>query len=595
MNLTSAQLIEIFKYSIIKEFGLEMENVPFEIYKGDKFGHFSTSVSFEIAKIIKSKPLEVAEKIRNSILDNDKKIGLISKIENINGFLNIYLELSFLIESLTKKLNEKNFGKGYIYKDKKVVVEYTDTNPFKQFHIGHFMTNAIGESIYRLISSQSAKSFNVCYSGDVGIHVAKCIYGVLDNIESKAYSLKDFLNFSNKKTIEELNNSYVIGSKLFQDASHTEKIKELNTLIFKISQKFPKLHNVEIVNNYKFDNKYNFDEEIIEKIYDKGLQESVEDLNNICKKLGTSFHAFYYESLTSEIGSKCIKESPIFEKSEGAIIWDGKKFGKNVQVLINSKEIPTYGCKDIGLNLLKEKVFQPDISIILTAREQEFYFKDLIEIFKQLGLKSNTIHIPHGEFRNKNGKMSSRTGDIISLDQIINEIKQEILINFSSKKDEKFLNEISEKVAISCLKYLILKNATNSNVVYDPKSITEINGNTGAYLLYTYARINSVLKKAGAFSFEYKDQEIQPKELDLLVRCLMFDEIVAKTTIELSPVILATYLHDLAKNFNSFYNDYKIISDNEAERDLRLLTCSFIKEIIDNGLYLLGIESIENL
>jgi arginyl-tRNA synthetase len=595
MNLTSNQLIDIFKNSINKEFELEIEKIPFEIYKGDKFGHFSTSISFEIAKIIKIKPTEVAEKIRNSILNNDKKNSVISKIENINGFLNIYLDLSFLLEKLTLKLNEKNFGKGELYKNKTFVVEYTDTNPFKQFHIGHFMTNAIGESVFRLISSQSAKTYNVCYSGDVGVHVAKCIYGVLDNIESKVYSLNDFLNFSNSKTIEELNNSYVTGSKLFQDNNHTEKIKELNTLIFKISQKFPKSQNIEIVNNYKFDNRYNFDEKIIEKIYDKGLQESKSELKSICEKLGTKFHNFYYESTTSEIGAKCVNESNIFEKSEGAIIWDGKKFGKNVQVLINSKGIPTYGCKDIGLNLLKEQVYQPNVSIILTAREQEFYFKDLTEIFKQLGLKSNTIHVPHGEFRNKNGKMSSRTGDIISLDEVINEIKQEILINFSSKKDEKFLNEISEKIAISCLKYLILKNSTNSNIIYDPKTITEISGNTGAYLLYTYARINSVLKKAGAFTFEYKDQEIQSKELDLLIRCLMYDEAVSKATLELSPVILATYLHDLAKNFNSFYNDCKIISNNEDERDLRLLICSFIKEIFDNGLYLLGIESIENL
>jgi len=595
MNLTSNQVIELFKNAINSEFEIEIEKIPLEIYKGEKFGHFSTSVSFEIAKIIKSKPFDVAEKIRDSILNNKDSVGLISKIENINGFLNIYLNSNLIIEELNKKLNEKNFGNGDLYKDKTVVVEYTDTNPFKQFHIGHFMTNAIGESIYRLISSQSAKTFNVCYSGDVGIHVAKCIYGVLDNLESKKYSLNEFLNLSNSRTIEELNDSYVTGSSLFQDSNHAEKIIELNTLIFKISQKFPKAYDVEIVNNYRFDNNSKFDVEVIEKIYDKGLHESVEDLKTICKKLGTKFHSFYYESLTSEIGSKCVKESPIFEKSEGAIIWNGKRFGKNVQVLINSKGNPTYGCKDIGLNILKEKVYQPDVSIILTAREQEFYFRDLNEIFKQLGLKSNTIHLPHGEFRNKSGKMSSRTGDIVSLDSIINEIKQEILINFSSKKDESFLKEISEKVAIACLKYLILKNSTNSNVIYDPKTITEINGNTGAYILYTYARINSVLKKAGAFSYNNDNQEIQSKELDLLVRCFMFDEIVYKASLELSPVILATYLHDLAKTFNSFYNDNKIISDNETEKDLRLLICSIIKEILDRGLYLLGIESIENL
>jgi arginyl-tRNA synthetase len=599
MNLVSSLIKNQIAEAILLEFNVEAKDITLENYKGENFGHFSTSISFELSKTLKKSPIQIAQ----ILSENLEKNIIFEKVVNINGFLNFYLSIDFIIKNLTNNLNEKNFGKGTLYKDKKIVVEYTDTNPFKQFHIGHFMTNSIGESVFRLVSSQSAKAINVCYSGDVGIHVAKCIYSILDKIEANSYSLEDFLSLNNEKTIEELNSSYVEGSKFYESDKHKENIQQLNSLIFQISQKFPKEQGIKVINNYMGDFEKMYDKETVEKIYDKGLQESKINFNKIYEKLGTNFANQIFESTTSEIGAAAVYNSPIFEKSEGAIIWDGKKYDRNVQVLINSKGNPTYTTKDIGLNIMKENIYQPDISIILTAREQEFYFKDLIEIFKQLGFKSNTRHIPHGEFRNKGGKMSSRTGDIVTMDEIIQQIKQEIIINFSSKKDQEFLESVSEKVAISCLKYLILKNSLGSNIIYDPKSVSELTGNTGAYLLYTYARINSILSKAGSFDFDenkINTSLISSTEAELLVKCLMFNEVVNKAAQELSPVDIATYIYDLAKTFNFFYTENKILiskdsQDSESIRDLRLMICLLVKEITNQSLYLLGIESLESL
>ena len=603
MKLLSSLIKDQIRQAVKTEYNQEIKEVNIEFFKGPNFGHFSTSISFELSKILKKNPKEISENIIKAILDNEP--SYYEKITSINGFINFYFTKEYILENLLENFERKTFGKGEMFINQKVVVEYTDTNPFKQFHIGHFMTNSIGESIFRLISSQSAEVKNVCYSGDVGIHVAKCIYSILGKIESRQYSLEDFLSLNNNKTIEELNSSYVEGSKLYEDIIHKERIQQLNTLIFKISQKFPESQGINTVNEYQGDYEKMYNAEIIEKIYDKGLQESKNNFNQIYEKLGTNFTAQIFESTTSEIGAKIIYDSlgtstktPIFERSDGAIIWDGKKHNRNVQVLVNSKGNPTYTTKDIGLNMLKETTFKPDLSIILTAREQEFYFKDLIEIFKQLGFKANTIHIPHGEFRNKGGKMSSRTGDLVTMDEIVHQIRQEILINFSSKRDEEFLERISEKVAISCLKYLILKNSLGSNIIYDAKTVSDLTGNTGAYLLYTYARISSVLNKAGIFEFTnnvFESSLISEIEAELLVKCLMFNDTVAKAAKEFSPVDIATYAHDLAKAFNFYYSENKIIVEDEKLRDLRLMICLITKEIMNQSLYLLGIESIENL
>jgi arginyl-tRNA synthetase len=596
MNLSS-QITELLKSISQEEFQVTPDKITIEHYKGPNFGHYSSSISFDIARKIGKSPKDIAEIIINKIFEEDKIDLNFEKIENINGFLNFYLSDEHIVSFLTDLLENQKLGTGDTFKNKKIIVEYTDPNPFKQFHMGHFMTNALGESIFRLILSQGAVATNLCYSGDVGIHVAKTIFGLLEKIDNKEYSLEDFLNFSNKKTIEQLGESYVLGSSKYSVEGNKDKIQDLNNMIFTISQKLAIEEGIEIVNKYNYSNLFNF--ETIEKIYDKGRNESIIYFKSIYSKLGSNFSELYFESVTGEFGSKFVKESPIFEESEGAIIWDGKKHHRNVQVLINSRGNPTYSAKEIGLNILKKIKYNPDISIICTAREQEFYFKDLIEIFKQLGFTQETIHLPHGELRNKNGKMSSRTGDIVTMDDIISQIREEVLINFSSKKDQDFLESISEQIAISSLKYLILKNSTGTNIIYDPKSVSDLTGNTGAYLLYTYARSKSVLKKAGVFSkfssAALTDLSLHPVEKELLVKALMFNEAVSKAAAEFSPVILATFLYDFSKTFNHFYNEVKIIDSEGDLKDLRLFLTLISKEIIEKGLKLLGINPLENL
>lgn len=585
IKLTLSKIIQ-------NHFQLQISEINLEIYKGEKFGHYSSSISYEIAKKVGKKPHDVSNIIINEINEKSDISTYFTKIENVNGFINFYLTDEYLLETLKLKISNQSLGKGNYFENKKILVEYTDPNPFKLFHIGHFMTNALGESVYRLIKNQNAEAINVCYQGDVGIHIAKTIYGLLNFINEKDFTLEDFLNFKTEKTIEILGKAYVLGSKKYENEDEKIKIQDLNSLIFTISQEIPEKEGVEIVNKYQESKLFEY--KTIKLIYFKGRKDSLDYFEKIYEKLGTKFQDYFFESITGEIGTKIISKSPLFHKSEGAIIWDGKEIGHNVQVLINKYGIPTYGAKEIGLNLLKKNKYNPDLSIVCTAREQEFYFKDLIEIFKQLGFSQETIHLAHGELRLLNGKMSSRTGEVITLEEIITQIKEHIIINFSSKKDQNFLEEISEKIAISSLKYMVLKNSIGSNIIYDPEKITDLNGNTGSYLQYTYARCQSVLKKGGIVNL---NSNIEPNELErsILVNFQMFPEITLSAAKELSPVILTTYLHEISKKFNLFYNEYKILEENEDIKNFRLFICIANSYILRNGLELLGIEPLEEL
>jgi arginyl-tRNA synthetase len=581
-------------YKIIqKQFQQQLPNLSLELYKGANFGHYSTSVSYEVAKKVGKSPIDVADLIISSI-ENEDIATKFEKIENVKGFINFYLTESYIFESLRISVDENTLGTGNYFSGQKVMVEYTDPNPFKLFHIGHFMTNALGESVFRLINSQRAEAINVCYQGDVGIHVAKTIFGILRNIEEKNYSLDTFLALSNVKTIEYLGEAYVLGSKLYNVDSEKTLIQELNNLIFTISQKLAKASGVEVINKYKTSDK--FELEIIEKIYDKGRKESLNYFEAIYIKLGTNFKDYFFESITGEIGTQIIKSSPIFEESDGAIIWDGKKHGMNVEVVINQYGIPTYGAKEIGLNQFKKTKYNPDLSIIFTAKEQEFYFRDLIEIFKQLGFSQETIHLPHGELKLKTGKMSSRTGEIVTLDEIIDQIKEEVIIRFSSKKDQDFLEGISEKIAIASLKYLILKNSIGTDIIYEPEVILDLNGNTGPYLLYTYARCKSILSNAEIFEFlGDKAVELNAIEKELLIKASMFNDIVQKAAKEYSPATLANFIYDYAKTYNHFYNECKILTAPTNTKELRLFITEVSSKILEKGLNLLGIEVLDNL
>src|ERR1035437_4875005 len=404
---------------------------PDELSHGD----YSTNVALVFAKNLKIKPRELAEKL---VAELEK--GKPSAVEKINiagpGFINFHLKREFFAGQVKNILKEKErFGSNDYFKKaelKKVMIEYTDPNPFKEFHIGHLMSNAIGESIARVISFSGAEVKRVCYQGDVGLHVAKAIWGFLkDN--------KDDVDVSNTLHLSAagLGICYAVGATAY------EKDEEAKKKIIEINKKI-----------------YSREDPDINKVYDVGKEVSLEYFDGMYKKLGTKFDFFFFESEAGPIGKKIVEdnlENGIFEKSDGAIVFKGdEEKGLHTRVFINSEGLPTYEAKELGLVELKRKKYSYDLSLVVTGNEIKDYFKVLLDAVSKVYVSKNSKgtnirHIPHGMLRLPTGKMSSRTGDVVTVISLISKVQQQIKEKF--KQQDSDVDD--EKIAIGAIKYSI--------------------------------------------------------------------------------------------------------------------------------------------
>src|SRR3990167_8413860 len=413
------------------------------------------------------------------------------------GFINFYLSKEFFRKSLGEIIEKgESFGKGEILKGKKIIVEHTQPNPFKEFHIGHLMNNTIGEAVSRIIKSNGAEVKTTSYHGDVGMHVAKALW-------------KD---------------NYALGAKAFEEDEQAKaEIQEINRKI------------------------YNKSDPEINARYEEGRRKSLEKFEEIYKRLDSNFDFRFFESESGEIGKQIVLDNvgKVFEESEGATVFKGEKFGLHTRVFLNSDGLPTYEGKEVGLAKIKKGKFPFDQSITITANEQDAFF-DVVEVaigevFPEL--KDRLKHLSHGILRFSTCKMSSRTGAIIPAEELIEEVKPRV------KGDE--------QVAIGAIKYMILRQAIGNDIIFNLEKSVSTEGDSGVYLQYAYARTNSLLEKAIE---QGKDVNVQHSVLNMsretheIERLLYrFPEVVERTGQEYAPHYITTYLTKLAGSFNNFY------------------------------------------
>ena len=362
--------------------------------------------------------------------------------------------------------------------------------------------------------------------------------------------------------------------------------------------------------NYDPENK--FSEEEINEIYElyvKGRSWSLEYFEQIYARLGTKFDGYYPESVVGEIGYKYVLDNlgSVFEKSEGAIIYKGEKVGLHTRVFINKHNLPTYEAKELGLAPKKYEDFKYDESIIVTGNEINEYFKVLISALKEINPKlgNATLHLGHGMVRLPEGKMSSRTGKIVTAEEILDEVKS-MVFKILEKSDvtESEKESIAEKVAIGSIKYSFLKTGIGQDIIFDFDKSLSLEGNSGPYLQYTYARTQSVGKKAlGTRQKALDFQKLMPspyslvpnsEEIALLRTFTHFSDIISMSAKNYSPNLLCNYLYDLAQKFNLFYNMHGILEQRTKDKEqsnFRLALTSATGQVLKNGLYLLGIEA----
>src|SRR5258708_4048474 len=537
--------------------GIKDPNLEFS--SKSEFGDYTTNIALH-----SKNPRKTAEELVLKLKKNQELKDVVDKIEIAGpGFINFHLSTKALITNLSQIIEEKeNFGKVTVKKAKKIILEFTDPNPFKEFHIGHVYTNTVGESLSRILEANGAEVHRVNYQGDVGLHVAKSLWGMIKKMQEENLKIEDLEKRNLKERVKFMGEGYVLASNLYKENESIKKeINELNKKIF------------------------DQDKSILD-IYNKGRSWSLEYFETIYKRLGTKFNNYYFESEVGKVGEKIVienLETGVFQKSQGAIIFPGKKHGLHDRVFINSLGLPTYEAKELGLAPTKYKDFKYDQSIIITGNEINEYFKVLIKamtiIYPDLGKK--TIHIGHGMVRLPEGKMSSRTGNIITGEMLLDEVK-----NNAAEIDK----DSSEALAVGAVKYAFLKVGIGQDIFLNIGESLSLQGNSGPYLQYTVARTNSLLAKSSKLNLKISNElKLNPEEQQVLRELVKFPEIIEFAAFNYSPNILCEYLFNLAQRYNGFYNKHKILEGDNIEFRLQLTFAANV--VLKNGLNLLGIAT----
>jgi len=568
----------------LKNLKIESKEILLEHPLDLEMGDYSTNVAMVYAKQLKISPKDLVEKIVAEISKN-----LPAEIDEVEiagvGFINFYLSREFFVKKIEEILGNKNFGGNNLLAGQKIMIEYTQPNPFKPFHIGHLMSNSIGESLSRLFEINGAKVIRANYQGDIGLHVAKAVYQILkDKKDIISSTILDNLSLSEKA--EYIGECYAKGNEAYEKDENTtaeagQAKKEIDILNKKIYEKS--------------------DEEINE-IYDWGRKITLEAFEEIYKILGTNFNYYFFESEMAPIGEKIVQENigKIFEKSNGAIVFHAEKYDPKLhtRVFINSQGLPTYETKELGLTETKFEKEKLDISVVITAQEQEEYMKVVKKALEIINpeIASKMKHIVHGMLRFATGKMSSRKGNVITGESLIQDSRAEIFKKIEDRGfDEDEKEQVASWVGVSALKYSILKQSIGGDIIYDFEKSISFEGDSGPYLQYSYARAKSILEKA-------KMDEIVPSFIDvpeeiyeiekLIYR---FPEIVLHSAENYQSHHIANYLIELARAYNIYYGNTKIIDKDDITSPYKVALTEAFSIVMKNGLYLLGIQAPERM
>ncbi len=533
-------------------------------------GDYATNAAMAAAKQLGQSPREVAAQLTPLVT---AAVPAVARVEVAGpGFVNVHLHRDFFVSQVTAVGEQgSSWGTNESWAGKRVLVEYTDPNPFKEFHIGHLFTNVVGESLARLFIANGADTKKVNYQGDVGMHVAMTLWGVQQ------------LGLGEKADISagDLGQAYAYGATAYKagEASTVAAIKAINKHV------------------------YERDDETINALYDKGREVSLAYFETIYETLGTQFDAYFFESEAGPKGRELVlQHDAIFTDSDGAKVFVGEEYGLHTRVFINSEGLPTYEAKELALAKMKEDALGAyDHSVVSTANEINEYFKVLLQAmsFVYPELAAKTEHIGHGMVRLSTGKMSSRTGDVIAANDFIAEITDAAATRIAATAQTGEVGQVdralAEQIAIGAIKYTTLKGSILQDTVFDKEQALSFEGASGPYLQYTHARINSVLEKAAAVGV-MSGTETVPEAPYAVERLLYrYPEVIADALVERAPHKVATFLTELASAFNTLYAQEKIADPSDQYAPYKATLAAAVGQTLKNGLWVLGIEAPDQM
>jgi len=526
-----------------------------------QFGDYSTNVAMQLAGRLQRNPREIAEEIAARLKDSGEFAD--ASVAG-SGFINLRLAEDALLGEALREPAKPLTGKT-------VVAEYSDPNPFKVLHAGHLYTTIVGDAIARLLEQAGADVHRVNFGGDVGLHVAKNMWAIIKMLGGMLPEKLDELENDLHVRSAWLSARYVEGNEAYEtDEAAKQEIIELNKQLYQLTA----------------DDDH---DSMLAQLYWKARTWSYDYFKLFYDELGVvQFEKYYPESVTTPTGIATVKkglENGVYEMSDGAVVFNGEKYGLHTRVFINSEGLPTYEAKDVGLIMQKWADYNFDKSIIITGNDIEQYMKVVQKSIEQFEpeLVARSVHLTHGNLKLAGGKkMSSRKGTVLlALDVLA-----------AARDAQRTQHDAAnESAALGAVKYAFLQNRIGGDIVYDPDTSVSLHGNSGPYLQYAYARARSILGKSSVESV--KPSDLTDDERLLVQKLAQAAEVQERAAEELMPHLVCNYLYELAQVFNRFYERQRIIGDErEAER---LFLVETYADSLKRGLNVLGIDAPERM
>ena len=574
-------------------FDITTDKVEFQMTRKEFEGDI-TMVIFPLLKLIKGNPIELGTKIGNYLIENVKEV---ERFNMVSGFLNIVISDSYYINFFKEIRNDQRFG--FVSpnaNEKAIMVEYSSPNTNKPLHLGHVRNNLLGYSVAEIIKASGKKVYKTQIINDRGIHICKSMLAwqkfgngqtpVNSDLKGDKLVGNFYVKFDQeyKKQIAEL---ITQGKSEDEAKKHAPIILEAQQMLLDWEAGKP-----EIIELWKTMNQW---------VYDGFAQ--------TYKNLGVDFDNYYYESNTYLLGKEVVQlglEKGIFEKDSDGSVWiDLTPDGLDRKIVLRSDGTAVYMTQDIGTAIQRVKDF-PDVGgmVYTVGNEQDYHFKVLFLILKKLGFDwaESLYHLSYGMVELPSGKMKSREGTVVDADELMEEMTGTAeKISTDLGKLEGYSNEEKAKlykiIGLGALKYYILKVDPKKQILFNPEESVDFAGNTGPFIQYTFARIQSILRKADFdVTFDIESLELHQKEKDLLKQIALFPEVIQSAASNHSPALVANYTYELVKEYNSFYQSVSILGEEDLTKKVfRVQLSKKVSDTIKSGFTLLGIEVPERM
>ena len=576
-------------------YGVEATDAMVQLQKTrPEFEGNMTVVVFPFVKLARKAPAQVAEEIGNWLLVNGE--GLIARFNAVQGFLNLVIDDAFWIKQLEAIDAEADYGQ-QPDRNQLMMVEYSSPNTNKPLHLGHVRNNLLGYSIAKIQEANGWKVVKTNIVNDRGIHICK--------------SMLAWLKFGNGETPETSGKKgdHLIGDYYVRfDKEYKAQIAEL--MAAGKDEETAKKEAPLMLEAQEMLRKWEANDPEVRGLWTKMNEWVYAGFDETYKRMGVSFDKIYYESNTylegkSEV-EKGLAGGQFYRREDGSVWADLTKDGLDEKLLLRSDGTSVYMTQDIGTAKLRFQDYPIDRMVYVVGNEQEYHFKVLSILLDRLGFPfgKELVHFSYGMVELPNGKMKSREGTVVDADDLMDKMVEDAKeiskdkVNTLQGITEAEADEIARKVGLGALKYFILKVDPRKNMLFNPVESIDFNGNTGPFIQYTYARIQSVLRKAEGAVTGYGLQVtgLDPKELGLIQRLCEYPAVVRNAGDNFSPAVICNYAYDLACDFNSFYHDLSILNEPDAaKRALRLLLAKNVAKVLNSAMSLLGIEMPERM